>query len=106
MPLVIISSTNHFNEELQKAGDKLVVVDFYADWCGPCRNIAPAYEQLSNSNTDVVFMKVNVDDNGELAGKYGVSGIPHFVFLKSSTKVGEFSGANKDKLIEAINKYK
>ena len=53
-----IESESDFNEELKKAGDKLVVVDFFATWCGPCRVIGPKLEVMSKELTDVVFIKV------------------------------------------------
>lgn len=95
-----------FKQEISAAGNKLIVVDFYADWCGPCRMIAPKMVELAQEHCDVVFLKVNVDDNGDLSKEYGVSGIPHFVFIKNSKKVSEFSGANEAKIKETIQMYK
>jgi thioredoxin 1 len=61
MPIQVINDLIQFQTALQTAERRLVVVDFYADWCGPCRMIAPAFENLSNEFTDVIFIKVNVD---------------------------------------------
>ena len=60
-----IATLDEFNAEI--AVDQLVVVDFYADWCGPCKAIAPKIEEMAAENEDVVFLKVNVDENEETA---------------------------------------
>merc|ERR1711953_849408 len=69
-----------------------VVVDFYADWCGPCRTAAPVFKELSEKHTDVCFLKVNVDNASELSDKYGVSSIPHFMSFRDGQKVSETIG--------------
>ncbi|KAF7491544.1 Thioredoxin-2 [Sarcoptes scabiei] len=69
--------------QLTAAGDKLVVIDFYATWCGPCRMIAPVLEKLSTDHKDtLVVLKIDVDENEEITSEYGVSSMPTFVFLK------------------------
>ena len=70
-----------------------VVVDFWAEWCGPCKQIAPALEEISKEmNGRVTIAKLNVDDNPETPGKYGVRGIPTLMLFKggevASTKIG------------------
>jgi len=94
-----------FDEALKGAGDKAVIVDFYADWCGPCRMIAPKLEEMSKEFTNVVFLKVNVDDNTEVAEELGISAMPTFLMFKNSSKVDELVGANEGKLREMIQKY-
>ena len=61
---------------------KLMMVDFWASWCGPCRMLGPVIEQLDNQYPDVVVGKVNVDDEQELAMRYGVMSIPTVIFFK------------------------
>ena len=73
--------------------DKPVLVDFWAEWCGPCRMIAPALEELSNELGDKVqIVKLNIDENPEAPGKYGVRGIPTMILFKNgqpaATQVG------------------
>jgi len=81
------------------AGDKLVVVDFTATWCGPCQMMAPIFEALSQEYPDVQFIKVDVDQNDETAAACGVEAMPTFQFFKgSATKIDELVGASKDKL--------
>jgi len=88
------------------AGDKLVVVDFTATWCGPCQNIAPVFIKLAEEMPDVVFVKVDVDENDEVAGECGISAMPTFQFYKNGKKLDEFSGANEDKIRAGIAKNK
>ncbi|MDY3845774.1 MAG: thioredoxin [Eubacteriales bacterium] len=60
----------------------LTVIDFYADWCGPCRMLSPIVEEMAERFPDVKFGKVNVDEEGELAARFGVVSIPTLVFMK------------------------
>jgi len=90
---------------LLKSESKLVVVDFYADWCGPCKMIAPKLEELEKKHTDVTFVKVNVDENEEASEAYGVSAMPTFKFFKGGKEVAEVIGASEAKVKEAIEKH-
>ncbi|KAI4884985.1 hypothetical protein NFI96_020251, partial [Prochilodus magdalenae] len=85
-----------FEAALRNAGDKLVVVDFTASWCGPCRMIGPYFKKLSQSpdNKNVVFLKVDVDEAQDVASSCGIRSMPTFHFYKNGEKVEEFSGAN------------
>uniref|UniRef100_A0A7N8X6T2 Thioredoxin n=1 Tax=Mastacembelus armatus TaxID=205130 RepID=A0A7N8X6T2_9TELE len=89
-------------------GDKLVVVDFSATWCGPCKKIAPEYEDLSKKpeNKNVVFLKVDVDEAEDVSTDCGISCMPTFHFYKNGKKVDEFSGANLTTLIEKLEKLR
>ncbi|KAI9297189.1 thioredoxin-like protein [Neoconidiobolus thromboides FSU 785] len=75
-------------------GDKLVVVDFHAQWCGPCKVIAPQFQTLSEEQTDVEFIKIDVDAVPEAAQFAGVTAMPTFKLYKSGEKVSEVVGAN------------
>jgi thioredoxin 1 len=63
------------------------VVDFYATWCGPCKQIAPKLEEMAQLFTDVIFLKVDVDENEEVASEYAISCMPTFMFFKNGGKV-------------------
>ncbi|XP_048194798.1 thioredoxin [Perognathus longimembris pacificus] len=98
-----IDSKEAFQEALDAAGDKLVVVDFSATWCGPCKMIKPFFHALSEKYPNVMFLEVDVDDCQDVAADCEVKCMPTFQFFKKGEKVGEFSGANKEKLETTIN---
>ncbi|KAL1778346.1 thioredoxin [Sigmodon hispidus] len=101
----VIESKEAFQEALATAGDKLVVVDFSATWCGPCKMIKPFYHSLSEKYSNVVFLEVDVDDCQYVAAECEVKCMPTFQFYKKGQKVGEFSGANKEKLEASITEF-
>jgi thioredoxin 1 len=85
MSNVLKVSVDSFEKDVVKS-DKPVLVDFWAEWCGPCRALAPVLDELSNELTgQAVIAKVNVDENGELAQKFGIRGIPTMIFFKGGT---------------------
>ncbi|KAH7640324.1 thioredoxin 2 [Dermatophagoides farinae] len=101
-----VTDKDDMKKQLKDAGDKLVVVDFYATWCGPCRLIAPVLEKLAEENKEkLVVLKVDVDENEELTSEYGITSMPTFVLIKNEQKVHSFSGASEPKLREAIQQY-
>ncbi|VVC42549.1 Hypothetical protein CINCED_3A025800 [Cinara cedri] len=73
--------------KLIDAKEKLVIIDFFAKWCGPCKLIAPFIEELANDNPDVVMLKVDVDECEEAAIQYNIQSMPTFVFIKSNKEV-------------------
>src|SRR3989344_4255551 len=78
---------------------KPAIVDFWAEWCGPCRMIAPRLEELSNERKSVKFCKLNVDENQETSGKYGIRSIPTLLIFNKGKIVGTIIGAmSKDAL--------
>eukprot|EP00406_Dinophysis_acuminata_P008971 CAMPEP_0179235008 /NCGR_PEP_ID=MMETSP0797-20121207/13184_1 /TAXON_ID=47934 /ORGANISM="Dinophysis acuminata, Strain DAEP01" /LENGTH=178 /DNA_ID=CAMNT_0020942207 /DNA_START=61 /DNA_END=597 /DNA_ORIENTATION=- len=95
-----------FDEALAAAGDKLVVVDFTATWCGPCQRIAPAFAKMAEEMADVVFIKVDVDENEETSQACKISCMPTFQFYKGGVKVDEMQGADESKLREKIAEKK
>ncbi len=78
-------SKDGFDKALSQG--KLMMVDFWADWCGPCRMLGPVIEQLAGQYPDVVVGKVNVDDEQELALRYGVMSIPTVIFFKDGKEI-------------------
>ena len=87
-----VSDTTFDSEVLKATGP--VVVDFWAEWCGPCRMIAPALEEISGSLGDKVkIVKLNVDENPQTASKYGIQSIPTLMFFKNGAKVEQMVGA-------------
>jgi len=81
------------------------VIDFFATWCGPCVMIAPKIEEMAQKMTNVVFLKVDVDDAEDVALKYDISAMPTFKFIKNGEVVDELMGANADKLMDLVTKH-
>jgi len=87
--------------EAVKSGRALV--DFYADWCGPCRMMAPILEAVAAEKEDLLVAKVNVDENAELASRYGVMSIPTLVVLEDGEEIKRIVGARpKEALLSEI----
>lgn len=97
---IIHANDSTFNSEIN--GEN-VLVDFYADWCGPCRMLAPILEELSEERDNLKIVKVNVDEAQETAKAYGVMSIPTLVHFKSGKMVTKKVGlCSKDDLIEMV----
>jgi len=102
-----IKTLEQFNTVLNRAGPgKLVVVDFWASWCGPCKRIAPAFAQLAEQKKDVaVFAKVDVDNAKKVAQSKNIKSMPTFHFYKNGRKIDEMKGANEAMLRTKVNAY-
>ena len=84
-----------------------VIVDFYADWCGPCKILGPELEKASKEIKGVKFGKVDVDRNQDLAGRFGVMSIPTLIFFKNGKQVDKSTGVlDKDEILEKIKEIK
>ncbi|KAM3306268.1 thioredoxin H-type [Capsicum chacoense] len=96
-----------WNEQLQKGIEtkKLIVVDFTASWCGPCRFIAPFLAELAKKLPNVTFLKVDVDELKSVATDWAVEAMPTFMFLKEGNIVDKVVGAKKDELQQTIAKH-
>ena len=99
MAIVHVTKDN-FQELL--SSDKPVLLDFYAEWCGPCRMIAPIVEEIANERDDVIVGKVNVDEQGELAQAYDVMSIPTLIVLKDGKVANQVTGARPKAAILAL----
>lgn len=98
-------SGEEFKEQVLNS-EKPVLIDFYADWCGPCRVMSPIVEDVAKEvSENVKVVKINVDEENELTMKYGISSIPTLVFIKNGEVVRNLVGIrDKDELVEFINK--
>ena len=92
---------SNFSEVREREGISLI--DFYADWCGPCRMVMPIVEEIASEREDILVAKVNVDDNPALAKEFGVFSIPTLVVMKDGEIIKRSSGAkSKDKILEMV----
>src|SRR3989338_7734002 len=91
------------NDVLDHKG--LVFVDFYADWCGPCKVTSPLIDEISEEKKEIKFVKVDVDQNSNLASQYSVFSIPTFIIFKDGKVANQFVGAmGKESFLEEIKK--
>jgi len=106
MSVTKIESQEQFNKVLAESGSKLIVVDFTASWCGPCKMIAPHLATAAKENPDIIVLKVDVDEQDEITQEYGIAAMPTFMFFKDGKKLKEFSGANAKQLLSLIAELK
>ncbi|XP_062111729.1 thioredoxin H-type-like [Humulus lupulus] len=89
-----------------KEQDKLVVIDFTATWCGPCRSMEPTLSDLSKLFIDVEFVKIDVDELPDVAAECGVQAMPTFLLMKKGSQVDRVVGARKDELKKKIDNHR
>jgi thioredoxin len=92
---------NNFNQEVLNS-DKPVLMDFWAPWCGPCRMVVPLVEEIAKERSDIKVVKINVDEEQELAMQFGVMNIPTLVVMKNGKIVNQVTGARPKAQILAM----
>ena len=92
---------NNFNQEVLNS-DKPVMMDFWAPWCGPCRMVVPLVEEIAKERSDIKVVKINVDEEQELAMQFGVMSIPTLVVMKNGKIVNQVTGARPKAQILAM----
>ena len=102
MPVPHLNKDSFKTEVLDNPG--VVFVDFYAEWCGPCKMTSPIIEELSQQMNNVKFVKINVDENAELASTYSVFSIPTIIIFKKGQPVSQPTNFSKEGLLQEINK--
>lgn len=90
-----------FETEVLKSSEK-VLVDFYADWCGPCKMLRPLLEKIAETHDDIKFVSINIDDNEDLADEYNVTVIPCLVIFKKGKEIKRDVGNLSKKEIEVL----
>ena len=93
--------TQDFEEQVAKASGP-VLVDFWASWCGPCRMQGPIIDQLAASHSNVVFGKVNVDEEPDLASEYGITSIPTLIIFRDGRVIDQVTGVTSKASIERM----
>ena len=101
MSVIKVNSHNFENEVMNS--DKKVLIDFFASWCGPCRMVSPIVDEIAEERVDIKVVKINVDDEPELASRFGVMSIPTLVVIDGGREVNRLMGARpKDTILEAL----
>ncbi|OKL58012.1 Thioredoxin-1 [Talaromyces atroroseus] len=104
MVVKLVANKSEFQTAI--TSNKLVVVDAFAEWCGPCKAIAPKVSAWSDEHTDVDFVKFDVDETPDVAQELGIRAMPTFLFFKNGEKIDEFVGVNPPALEAAIKRNK
>ena len=101
-----IINKEEFENKVLKS-EKLVLVDFFATWCGPCQMLAPILEELSNKNEDFEIVKIDIDQERDLAIESGIEFVPTVVIFKNGKEVDRMTGVfDKNEILEKIEQYK
>ena len=103
MSVINLTDLN-FEQEVMRS-DKPVLIDFFATWCGPCRMVSPLVDEIAQERSDIKVCKVDVDDQGELASRFGVSSIPMLVVMKNGKVTAQNVGAvPKEDILALVDK--
>ena len=101
MSVLEFTSSDFEKEVLQS--EKPVLVDFYADWCGPCKMLAPIVDEIAEENQDIKVCRINIDENQDLAVEYGIMSIPTLVVIKNGKEVSRTVGVvGKKEILELV----
>lgn len=99
---VLEITSEQFEAEILKS-EKPVLVDFYADWCGPCKMLAPIVDEVAEEKEDVKVCRINIDENQDLAVEYGIMSIPTLVVIENGEEVGRTVGVvGKEEILEML----
>ena len=98
-----VLKVNKNNFETVKNSEKTVLLDFYADWCGPCRMVSPLVDEIAEENPQYLIGKINVDDEPEIAAAFSVSSIPTLVVMKDGKIINQTIGARpKNQILDML----
>ena len=96
MPAIKITKENY---DIVKNSDKKVLIDFYADWCGPCRMVSPFVDEIADENPQYLVVKINVDESPEIASAFNVESIPTLVVMRDRAIINRSMGAKPKPMI-------
>jgi len=106
--IIEIKSVEEFNKILKDYPKNIVIIDFWAVWCGPCMFFAPVFKKLHEEfKKEIIFVKVNVDENNAISTKYNITGIPTTLFIKNGDVVNKVIGAlNYEQMKQVLEELK
>ncbi|MBA7540547.1 Thiol-disulfide oxidoreductase ResA [subsurface metagenome] len=106
--IIEIKSVEEFNKILKDYPNNIVIIDFWAVWCGPCMFFAPVFKKLHEKfKKEIVFVKVNVDENNAISTKYNITGIPTTLFIKNGDVINKVIGAlNYEQMKQVLEELK
>ena len=106
--IIEIPSVEDFNKILKNYPNKIIIIDFWAVWCGPCMYFSPVFKKLLEEfKKEFIFVKVNVDENNAIAMKYNITGIPTTLFIKNGDVINKIVGAlNYEQMKQVLEKLK
>jgi len=106
--IIEIPSVEDFNKILKNYPNKIIIIDFWAVWCGPCMFFAPVFKKLHEEfKKEIIFVKVNVDENNAISTKYNITGIPTTLFIKNGDVVNKVIGAlNYEQMKQVLEELK
>jgi thioredoxin 1 len=101
MENIITATKENFKELI--AQDKVTLVDFWAEWCGPCRMLGPILDKIAEENQDINVLKVNVDELSDISAEYGIRNIPAVFIFKNNEQINKFVGVkSKEEILKLI----
>lgn len=106
--IVRIHTTQEYQQLMNDYSDKIFIIDFWAEWCGPCKGFEPIFEKLQEEyGKDFIFAKVNVDENSAIAQKFGITGIPTTAFVRNDNLINKVVGLmNYNSMKKILVKFK
>ncbi|KAE9413574.1 hypothetical protein Angca_007890 [Angiostrongylus cantonensis] len=105
MPIREPADVDEFDAILNENPSTLIVIDFYATWCGPCKSIGPKFMRMSNEFTSVIFIKVDVDESEDIASRFDIKVMPTFIFMRNEVQVDVVEGGFEDELRRKIEQH-
>lgn len=105
MSITKLERYEDYQQAVTDCGNSLMVIDFYADWCGPCKRLSPELQKLAEKFPQVKFFKVNVEEQEKLTQEYNISGMPTIVFLRSGSLLETVVGAKLDLIKATLEKF-